>query len=211
MRQGVTSPAGVALDVTEMTPLSMRVAVLGDDEQSVRRLILFNAEGAVEASAGATALDGSQQCVARPVPWQGDRHRPVLCQFWDLPKKTLEAQPSVFWSVAVPATSAVPKDDQGKPWLQAVIVVASDIESAVRWGLGYRQASSFDARRPIVLAWCGGGPNIPNKRQAMVTFVAVERYDPATGEGARTILEAVATALMQAEKPCKVGRRCVMS
>mmetsp|Transcript_32519 Transcript_32519/g.97882 ORF Transcript_32519/g.97882 Transcript_32519/m.97882 type:complete len:212 (+) Transcript_32519:441-1076(+) len=92
---------------------------------------------------------------------------------------------------------------------QAAIVVTSDRDSAIKWGLGYRDASRFDDRRPIVLAWCGEGPTIPNKRQCMVSFAAVERFDPASGEGARTILEAVATALMRAEKPRE--RRCVLS
>mmetsp|Transcript_32519 Transcript_32519/g.97883 ORF Transcript_32519/g.97883 Transcript_32519/m.97883 type:complete len:145 (+) Transcript_32519:305-739(+) len=103
----------------ENPPLSVRVAVLGDDAWAVRRLVLFNGEGAVDADAGATALDGSQQRVARPVRWQGNRERPMQCEFWDLPAATLEAQPSVFWNVAAPATFALPRDDRGKPFLQA--------------------------------------------------------------------------------------------
>ena len=194
------APAASALDVAENARLSMRVAVLGDDARAVRRLILFNGgEGAVEAGAGAMSLDASQQCVARPV-WRGDRHRPVACECWDLPAATLEAQPTLFWSVAAPAISA------RRP-RQAAIVVASDIDSAVRWGNGYRQACRFDDR-PVVLAWCDKERPTPNKRQMMVSFAAVERFDPESGEGARRILEAAATAFMEAEKR---RQGCVLS
>ena len=198
---GVASPAGVVLEAKHEPPFSIRAAVLGDDDRVVRRLILFNSQRAVEADGGSTSLDGSQQLVVQELEWHGQRRR-VEWQCWDLGMKMLEAQPSLFWSVAAPKTQMV----------QVAIIVSSDIESAVRWAVGYRQACGFNPGRLILLAWCGDGPTKPNTRQAMVTFAAVERFDPASGDGARQVFEMAAKALLTAEKKPrrKAGQPCVL-
>ena len=210
---GVASPAGVVLESKDEPPVSVRAAVLGDDDRALRRLILFNGQRAVEADGGSTSLDGSQQLVVTEHEWRGRRRR-VEWQCWDLGAKMLEAQPSLFWSVAAPKASvAAPKAPMAQ---QVAIVVSSDVESAVRWAVGYRQASGFHPGQPIVLAWCGDGPTTPNPRQAMVAFAAVERFDPASGDGARRVFEAAAKALpwalLSAEKPKRkaAGQACVL-
>ena len=197
---GVASPAGVALKPKEETPLSIRAAVLGDDDRALRRLILFNSQSAVGADDGATALDGSQQNVVQEHEWRGQRYR-VEWQCWDLGEKVLEAQPSIFWSVAAPKSHTA----------QVAIIVSSDLENAVRWALGYLQACDFKSTRPIVLAWCGDGrAATPNLRQAMVKFAAVERFDSASGDGARQVFAAAARALLTAERKQKAGQPCVV-
>jgi hypothetical protein len=198
----VASPAGVALECEDEAPFSIRAVVLGDDDRAVRRLILFNSQSVVEADGGATSLDGSQQLVVQEHVCRGQRRR-VEWQCWDLGAKVLASQPSLFWNVAAPEAQKV----------QVAIVVTSDLESAVRWAVGYRQACGFKPGRPIVLAWCGGdGTLTPNSRQAMVTFAAVERFDPASGDGARQVFAVAAQALLSTEKTSKgkAGQPCAL-
>ena len=59
----------------------------------------------------------------------------------------------------------------------------------MRWALEHREAG---ATAPAVLAWYGARALLPNRQQAMVSFAAVELFEPGSGVGTALVFEAAA-------------------
>jgi hypothetical protein len=120
----------------------------------------------------------------------------VQWECWDLPRRVLENQPQLFWSVAC--------GHDHNP--RCAVVVADTLKAATSWAGAYTQQQGGTG--PVVLAWYGAPTDAPTVRQHGGVFTAVVPVRVLdTGAGATEVFaEAAKAVLLRAWRV----RKCVM-